>query len=426
MKKIISILITAAVLLGALSMGIYAQSLLMTTTRFDLNGNSVLLSNSALEEAVNIDAETAEYIAELFIADMILTDDCDWDSDTDIVDVVTMYDETGTEATAYSVELTEGYVIVSAYADAESLIPEWSDTSLPIYEELDVAADENIVYLGSYEYFTDNGTSVVTDLSGNTVAKSDLVNLVEESRDISNVSASLLETCVVRNGGITARGDGNYITNPHQHAAATYGDTFTTDSYYNSWGPYIDYYVYFKGAGVEVGYQSAGVITNMILAFCDRFNIAMSSHCFTPGDLMGLVILAGEDFCDINEYVDVSDTDVDFFIKCAFSRAVDRNVDASELVLANKAQMLDYLEMDYLLFVKPNGHSTYDSRPFLAFAYTKLIGQTSGYTKTYLKIADGINSSGRYVDMSTITPYSGNSQYSTGKYAYVHFYQLDD
>ncbi len=425
-KKIISILITVAVLLGAMSIGIYAQNLVMTTTRFNLDGNNVLLSNSALEEAVNIDAETAGYIAELFIADMILTDDCTWNSDTYIVDVVTMYDETGTQATAYSVELTEGYVIVSAFADAESLIPEWSDSAQPIYEELDVATDENIVYLGSYEYFTDNGTSVVTDLSGNTVAKSDLVNIVEDSRDISNVSKSLLETCIVRNGGVSLMGDDNYITTPHQHAADIYGGSFSTQSYHNTWGPYIDYYTYYKGDDVEVGYRSAGVITNMILAFCNRFNEPLPSDCYTPGDLMGMVIFEGDRFCDITEYTDVSDDDVDFFIYCAFSKAVGRNVDPSELVLANKAQMLDYLEMDYLLFVKPNGHSTYDSMPLLGFAYTELISQTSGYTKTYLKIADGINLSGRYVDMSTITPYSGSSPYSTGKYAYVHFYQLDD
>ena len=101
MKKILSIIITVCVLLSAMTASIYAINLSLTTTRITFSGDSVLVSNSALEDAIEITAEEAGYIAELFIADMIASETCCWDEDTEIVDVVTLYDETGTAATAH-------------------------------------------------------------------------------------------------------------------------------------------------------------------------------------------------------------------------------------------------------------------------------------------------------------------------------------
>ena len=104
MKKILSIIITVCVLLSAMTVSIYAINLSLTTTRITVNGNSILVSDDAFEDAVHVTAEEAGYIAELFIADMIESGTCCWDENTAVVNIVTLYDETGTSATAHTVE----------------------------------------------------------------------------------------------------------------------------------------------------------------------------------------------------------------------------------------------------------------------------------------------------------------------------------
>ena len=149
MKKIISIIITIAVLLSTMTVSIYAINLSLNTTRITVNGNSMIVSDNAFEDAVHVTPEEAGYIAELFIVDMIQSGTCCWDENTEIVDIVTLYDETGVSATAHTVVLSEGYVLVSAFADTETLIPEWSDTAAPVYESLEADINDIIVYLGA-------------------------------------------------------------------------------------------------------------------------------------------------------------------------------------------------------------------------------------------------------------------------------------
>lgn len=82
------------------------------------------------------------------------------------------------------------YVVASAFLDAESLIPEWSDKGFPIYMELDMDNNDKIVYLGGYEYYADNGGDEVTGINDVTLKKSDLINMIDTTRNISNMSMS--------------------------------------------------------------------------------------------------------------------------------------------------------------------------------------------------------------------------------------------
>lgn len=50
-----------------------------------------------------------------------------------------------------------------------------------------------------------------------------------------------------------------------------------------------------------------------------------------------------------------------------------------------------------------NNHSTYGDHHMVCYAYTRLISETTGLYKTYLKVADGWDTRPKYVDLATVT-----------------------
>ncbi len=78
------------------------------------SGNVGIEQDSIDRKDLFISSELAEEIAKLFIADMINIGDVVWNASTRILGVTTMYDGTAEHnITAYTVELDEGYVVVS-------------------------------------------------------------------------------------------------------------------------------------------------------------------------------------------------------------------------------------------------------------------------------------------------------------------------
>ena len=65
------------------------------------------------------------------------------------------------------------------------------------------------------------------------------------------------------------------------------------------------------------------------------------------------------------------------------------------------------------------GDSSLSAHRVLCFAYVRLRGQTTGYYKTYLKIADGWNDSARFIDLSTVVDYVDGEYVSDGYSNYV-------
>ena len=112
-------------------------------------------------EDLIIPKEAAVYIAEFFVRDMLNTGNVLWNEDTAVVDTVVMYDETGELPSAYSIELTEGYVVVSAYVDCESLIVEWSDEGAPACVQVDVPEGARVMYLSPVDYLIDRGNNTL-------------------------------------------------------------------------------------------------------------------------------------------------------------------------------------------------------------------------------------------------------------------------
>ena len=155
----------------------------------------VLDASNFADEDFFISEEVAGHIAELFIADMVETGLTVWDEDTAVMATVPMYDETGENVTAYSVEATEGYVVVSAYLDVPDIIFEWSDETAPLYSKFEAApsrlqsekSDAKIVYVGTLGYFYDNGGETLLDVEGTKVQRDYVENSLEELRSIDNV-----------------------------------------------------------------------------------------------------------------------------------------------------------------------------------------------------------------------------------------------
>lgn len=418
MKKILSIIITVCVLLSAMTASIYAINLSLTTTRITFGGDSVLVSNSALEDAIEITAEEAGYIAELFIADMIASETCCWDEDTEIVDVVTLYDETGTAATAHTVELTEGYAVISAFADSESLIPEWSDTAEPIYDSFD--NDDNIIiYLGSYEYYVDSSDTVAINLDGNIINKSDLINYIEESRDINNVSASLIESCVVT-PGMTALA--SIIEDPQTHANAAYVGPFNISETYDEWGDYVEMYVPADNL-LSFWTKSCGpiAITNIIRAYENRYP---SMRDIPSGDTVfqavayngtlwtGMIYDTEYNYYDpaVGSYAELM-----HYYTLDSLRIYSIPCDVRGLFQVTYDNIKTHLMEGKLLNMYLNSHSTYGNHFVMCYSYSRYRSSTTGYYKTYLEVADGWSSySERYIDLATVVSNTHNS-YSTVK-----------
>ena len=137
-----------------------------------------------------IPSNVAETLALMFVDSNVeanLTDT--WTEDTTAKEVLPLYDGEGMP-TAFSVELTTdgedtGYIIISAYPGATDYIMEYSDTALPIYDNLNVKDGDSIVYIAPMTYLKDDGTDMLTTLQNQVVKKSSVENAFVEIREES-------------------------------------------------------------------------------------------------------------------------------------------------------------------------------------------------------------------------------------------------
>ena len=145
------------------------------------DGQTVFLNQQETDELITITAEEAADIALLFVRDVSSSENIIWDNTTKIENIIPMFDNTNSDTiNAYTIELTDGYVVVSAYLDTESLIPEWSDRGEPLYSSFERESNDKIIYLGGYEYFLDIGESTVTDLYSDSINRNELIDFINQ------------------------------------------------------------------------------------------------------------------------------------------------------------------------------------------------------------------------------------------------------
>lgn len=217
---------------------------------------NISLYSALDDEDLSINAEVATCIAELFVRDMIATGTTVWDESTEPVNTVTMYDETGEVPTAYSVELTDGYIVVSAFIDVPNIIFEWSDKRNPFYSSKNESdaispmsidgSNTKIIYMGPLNFFFDTGNEELALPDGNRINREQLSNHIEDVRDIHNVNERLLNditaqksyTCGDDSVSPLYNHRGEVITNAGKYAENVYGGKWKCLSYANNWENY--------------------------------------------------------------------------------------------------------------------------------------------------------------------------------------------
>lgn len=402
MKKFLSIIITIAVLLSALTVSICAINIELTTTPIMIGNRIVLANTDALESVTNITEEEAGYVAGFFVDDMIQLDECEWNENTTIVDVVTMYDETGILPTAYTIELTSGYVVVSAFADYKSLILEYSDTGEPIYDVFDT--ESQIVYLGGYEYYNRLANSDLVGLSGTVIESDSLINKIDLGRSPENLPTELLEYCMYSAPGYDFPPGKYPILDPFSHAQSLYGGTFVCADYHNEWEDYVSFFT------AEYGYQGymnwAGccgpvAITNLILAFENRYRSLEDRTWAT--EIMDTVALYGADnnYYDNNIYGGTDNETARNYIYGALA-LFDINVATAGWYSNTYSNIKNWLSSGCLLYMVVE-NPTYEYHVVMCYAYTHLVNTTNTASMTFVKVADGLCVGGRYIDVSTIS-----------------------
>lgn len=255
------------------------------------SGETIEIPCQEVDQLMAISVDTAEDIARSFLRDALSFEDVIWDESTEIVTIRKLYDQSEEpQITAYSFELTSGYIMVSAYWDASSLIPEWSDTAEPIYLELDLTPDDDVIYLGPYDYYKDSGYSEVEDLNGNDISKDSLVNHIDELRSVENAPMLLIED-IAASSAADESGAVTYstITDPFDDAEGRYNESFACSDFINTWGGYTtSFYTTSDTPSNYYGECGPVAITNMVLTYKNRYPTCISIPIYDFFKLLSL------------------------------------------------------------------------------------------------------------------------------------------
>ena len=422
-----------------------------TTTLATPAASSQYLTDSELlaqisKEDLFVPEESAAYVAEFHIRDMTATGTTEWDEDTHIVNVVEMYDETGEEITAYAFELDKGYITISASVDVPNPILEWSDVGEPVYAEFNLGNADKIIYLGGYNYYKDTGTDTLETLSGQEIERSETVSVLDEIKDINNVSKELAEfiveekiraaeladvevsanvaeqTDIVGQAGAeiaasrntrpdvglvqTSTPSSGYIVDPFEHAESWYGGTYTAHDFINMWESWAKFSKTRDFSETE-GNCGPTAITNMLRTYGDRYNKSTITSQSASAIYTAVRKIGTDNLWYGGSAGGTSQTTANLFIRASFSHygvAVTVNGRYS----STYSNISSSLSNNRLLYLSTDGYAVYGDHAVICYAYTRLESSNGGY-RAYLKVMDGHNSSARYIDLTALG--NTNSKY---------------
>lgn len=372
-----------------------------------------------------IPEEAAAYIAEFFVEDIAASGNSAWTSDTKVLNTVTMYDETGLAPSAYSVELTQGYVVVSAYADVPNLILEWADDGAPVYSEAPIEPEEEIIFTSPLDYYVTDGETVET-FQGEEVDAEQIPTVLQDSRDIENVGEVLLETIVeektewLENNEAVAyagRGvntnPGDYVTDVFAYAKSAYDKSGTWEC--SAWKNYWEDYKYNIRDIDLPGYKNACgpiAITNIMKMYGARYNSTPANTLNRMSgseifhSIKGLMRTTWEPYW--YNGIGLDSFHAAEYVQAAFKKYGKNDLITSGLKTLNAANALNTLAYsNKLMMIKLSGS---DTQPYVyphwvvGYAYTTLKNSISRDAKTFVKLCDGhydynVNSENRFVDV---------------------------
>ncbi len=385
------------------------------------------------DEELFISEDVAEEIAKLFISDMNESGLTSWTSSVQIIDVVPMYD--GSEernVVAYTIKLNKGYVVVSAYVDVPNIILEWSDEATPLYEELQLTDNDDIVYNGVLYYYKDDGTGILKTLDGISVQRNQLINYLEVKRDCVHIPATVKEYLANLVDKSSKHQDNptrsNYaISDPFAHALNLYTGPFVANDWQNHWeAGSSSFECHTTGEFGNLGngfYLHCGptAITNMLINFGNRFGT--SSICNEDADDIFLTVanIGIDELCYFNinnPYLGgTPNYAAGGYILCCFSAYNVQGIEVNGRYNINYSNINTSLSNDRLVYVLLDGHDYYGDHHVLCYAYTRLVSSTTGNYYSYIKVADGWFSSPRYIDLISL---DGDKYWEVKYYSYVN------
>lgn len=364
------------------------------------------------DEDLLINQEVAENIAELFVDDMVNSGQTKWNSDTEVTHTEILYDEQGENITAYSVELTTGYVVVSAYVDVPSVIFEWADETEPVYEG-SLSAETKVIYTGPMGYLLDNGALTLQNLEGKEVFRSQVPNQIETLRDMQNVQPSVLQEIVTaKKAALIANGQeattqaaadnhsGGYITDAGVYARNVYGGTWTCTDWYNQWEDYANFATTSNFSGYS-NHCGPTAITNAIKMYGNRYNnytIKNSSNVA----VFNKVIEANWD--SGNYYYNggdgTFDDSADAFIRDSFAK-FGVNVSTYGRYYCTVDNIKNATTSDRLMYIMLHSYGEpYGNHAVIGYAWSRMTRSSDLGDKHFVKVCDGHKSSGRYLEVS--------------------------
>lgn len=363
------------------------------------------------DEDFFINQEVAENIAELFVDDMISSGQTKWNSDTEITSTEILYDELGTDATGYSIELTSGYVVVSAYVDVPSVILEWADEAEPVYEGASLEDDTKVIYTGPMEYLLDTGSESLLSLDGVEVARSQVKNQLASLRDVKNVQTSVLQEIIaekkaMKDDGPTATVQasdnhaGGYITDAGVYAKNVYGGTWKCTAWNNEWEEYANFATMSNFPGYT-NHCGPTAITNAIKMYGNKYNnstIKNSSNASVLSKVLDANAEATSPY-----YTGASgtwDATANAFIQDSFKK-YNVNVTVYGRYSLNVENMKNATTSNRLMFIMLHSYGyPYGNHSVLGYAWSRMTRSSDQGDKHFIKVCDGHKSSGRYIELA--------------------------
>ena len=284
--------------------------------------------------------------------------------------------------------------------DISELVHEhFGDKAEPLYTELDLSDNDKIVYLGNYEYYLDEGDGKVTGLSGEQIEKNNLVNYVDDNRNISNIPESAYLEYDYNNVSVCSE-----IVDPIGHANANYGGPFSYTRRIDYWTNYMDYYTTeFGNRNQYTNHCGPTAITNLIAAFRNRYPAGAAG---IPNDNDTLFLTIADKGILNNFFSNTDGTPNNrayYYIDYIFDMYGITPYQMYEI--PSNADDIDEYEfpMGYnaIFYMSLKKESTYGAHAVIAYGLSEMENQATGAQKAYFHIADGWSESPRYIELNS-------------------------
>lgn len=272
-----------------------------------------------------------------------------------------------------------------------------------------------IVYLGGLDYLLDDGDDILETVDGIEVSRSELSEGLSEYRDVDNVEDAALEDLLeardIRNQDVrlTRANDNNlggYISNVFTYAKNVYGGTWENYDWVNNWEKYAQYAItkHFDNNNGNHYYYHCGptAITNIIKMYGNKYSessISTASKYTVFTKVMEVNEEAGYRYytCDGGTY----DSTAGEFLRKSFQK-FGVTISIYGRYKANYDNIKNASTGDRLMLIMLHGNGPYGNHSVVGFACNRIINQNGGLI-SFVKVAGGHNTSGRYIETLSIS-----------------------